>query len=84
VSKQDSPSATARAALWLIAGYRSLRTNQVSPCRFTPSCSTYAQEAIETQGFWRGGSLALRRILRCNPLGGHGVDLVPLKTGAER
>ena len=46
-------------------------------CRFTPGCSRYAQEAIATHGAIRGSVLAARRVLRCNPFGGHGVDPVP-------
>jgi len=46
-------------------------------CRFQPSCSTYAIDAIEQHGAWRGGGLALRRILRCHPWGGSGYDPVP-------
>ena len=84
MKNETSPSVAARAALWMMSGYRSVRANQISPCRFTPSCSEYTQEAIETQGFLRGGVLGARRILRCNPFGGQGVDLVPLKTGAKR
>ena len=73
-----------RALLRAIHGYQHLRQGQLSPCRFTPSCSTYAVEAIETRGPFRGSWLAIRRVLRCNPFGGHGVDLVPLSNGAER
>ena len=46
-------------------------------CRFTPGCSRYAQEAIATHGAIKGSLLATRRVLRCNPFGGHGVDPVP-------
>lgn len=46
-------------------------------CRFTPSCSTYALEAIKKHGPLRGLYLAVRRILRCHPWGGHGHDPVP-------
>lgn len=46
-------------------------------CRFYPSCSHYALEAVETHGALRGGWLALRRLLRCHPLAPGGVDLVP-------
>ena len=46
-------------------------------CRFQPTWSVYAVEALERQGARRGGWLAARRILRCHPWGGHGVDNVP-------
>ncbi|MDF0602574.1 membrane protein insertion efficiency factor YidD [Psychromarinibacter sp. C21-152] len=48
-------------------------------CRFHPTCSVYALEALEKHGAFRGGWLALRRIARCNPWGGSGVDNVPDK-----
>lgn len=46
-------------------------------CRFTPSCSAYALEAIETHGAGRGLLLFLRRFARCHPFGGKGYDPVP-------
>lgn len=48
-------------------------------CRFHPSCSAYAKEAFQTHGVLKGGWLTLKRILRCNPFGGSGVDEVPPK-----
>lgn len=48
-------------------------------CRFLPTCSQYAVEAIETHGLVKGGLLAAWRILRCNPLGRFGFDPVPPK-----
>jgi putative membrane protein insertion efficiency factor len=48
-----------------------------SRCRFTPTCSAYAVEAIRKWGPWKGGWLALKRIGRCRPGGGHGWDPVP-------
>lgn len=48
-------------------------------CRYTPTCSQYALEAVERFGPLKGGALALRRIARCNPWGGSGFDPVPEK-----
>jgi putative membrane protein insertion efficiency factor len=45
-------------------------------CRFEPSCSSYAREAIVEFGVWRGGWMALRRVVRCRPAGGWGYDPV--------
>ena len=54
--------------LWAIRFYRA----RISPgrppcCRFLPTCSAYALEAVEKYGAWRGGLLALRRVLKCHP-----------------
>lgn len=46
-------------------------------CRFTPTCSEYFLQAVETHGVLRGGWLGLRRLARCNPWGGQGHDPVP-------
>lgn len=46
-------------------------------CRYTPTCSQYAVEALRKYGPLKGGWLALRRILSCHPWGGHGYDPVP-------
>jgi len=46
-------------------------------CRFEPSCSYYVYEAIERHGVVRGSWLALKRLARCQPFGGHGYDPVP-------
>ena len=46
-------------------------------CRFQPTCSAYALEALRRHGALRGGALASWRVLRCNPFGGSGVDEVP-------
>ncbi len=50
-------------------------------CRHLPSCSDYAHEAIDTNGPWKGGWLALSRLLRCHPWGSHGLDPVPNLSG---
>ena len=67
-----------RILLWLIRFYRGSVSPMHRPCcRFIPTCSQYALEAIEKYGAVKGGFLALRRILRCNPLCRGGYDPVP-------
>lgn len=64
--------------LWLIQGYRVLISPLFPPtCRFHPTCSQYALEAIERFGVWRGSWMALTRILRCHPFHPGGYDPVP-------
>ncbi|GAA5511418.1 putative membrane protein insertion efficiency factor [Deinococcus carri] len=72
-------SAAARGLVRLVRGYqRHLSPLKPAPtCRFTPTCSQYAAEAIERHGALRGGWLAAWRVLRCNPLVPGGVDPVP-------
>ncbi|MGH8989858.1 MAG: membrane protein insertion efficiency factor YidD [Acidimicrobiales bacterium] len=72
-----------RAVLGVLRAYQVARAGHVSPCRFVPSCSAYALEAVERHGALRGLWLAMRRVARCRPLGGHGVDLVPLESSAR-
>jgi putative membrane protein insertion efficiency factor len=61
----------------LIRGYQRLSAHRPSPCRYIPSCSEYAREAVEVHGALRGGGYALRRLCRCHPFGGFGFDPVP-------
>ena len=64
--------------LALIAFYRSCISPLTPPaCRYTPTCSKYAEEAIRKYGPFKGGWLAFKRILRCHPFGGSGYDPVP-------
>ncbi|MGH7467078.1 MAG: membrane protein insertion efficiency factor YidD [Longimicrobiales bacterium] len=67
-----------RFFVFLIGGYRRFISPALPPaCRFTPSCSAYAQEAFLRHGAVRGVWLTMRRLLRCHPFGGHGFDPVP-------
>ena len=62
-------------AIWFIRLYRLLLSPYLPPsCRFEPTCSQYAVDALKKYGFWRGGLYALRRIGRCHPWGGKGYD----------
>ena len=75
---QARPSAAARVLMVLITGYRRF----ISPllgarCRFAPSCSAYALEAVREHGALRGTWLAVRRIGRCHPFNPGGFDPVP-------
>ena len=63
-----------RSALFLIRLYQAASFKP--RCRFWPSCSEYAYQTIETHGLLKGAGRALRRLLRCHPLGGHGYDPV--------
>ncbi len=68
----------ARVLLSMIHGYQAWISPMLPPaCRYTPTCSAYADEAIRRYGAGRGSWLALRRLLRCHPWGGTGHDPVP-------
>ena len=71
-------SPAARALRWFVRLYQQVRAGRPSPCRYQPTCSTYALHALELHGAVRGGWLAVRRLGRCHPWGGHGWDPVPL------
>jgi hypothetical protein len=62
----------------IIRAYQLMLSPFMAPsCRFMPSCSDYAAEAIRRHGACAGGWLALKRLARCHPLGGKGIDNVP-------
>jgi putative membrane protein insertion efficiency factor len=64
-------------AQWLIRGYQlSIRIVLGPRCRFLPTCSDYAHEAIEKHGLFAGGRMAIGRLCRCRPGGGSGYDPV--------
>ena len=78
MKKSEFVSLPKRTALSLLRFYK----RQVSPClppscRFIPTCSEYALEAVEKYGAWKGSWLALRRLLRCHPFCKGGYDPVP-------
>jgi putative membrane protein insertion efficiency factor len=79
VATESHPSVPARPLIAMVRGYQAVRAGRPSPCRFWPSCSAYAVEALEVHGAVKGLGLAAWRIARCNPFGGHGVDPVPEK-----
>ena len=65
--------------LWLVWLYRyGLSPLLGANCRYQPTCSAYAEEAIRTYGAFRGGWLTLKRLGRCHPWGGSGYDPVPV------
>jgi putative membrane protein insertion efficiency factor len=67
-----------RPALALIRFYQRRVSGGLPPaCRFQPTCSDYALDAIEAFGLLRGGAMTIWRILRCNPLNDGGLDPVP-------
>ena len=61
------------ARLWQLGPSRMLPPN----CRYLPTCSAYAIEALDKYGAIKGGWLTVKRLLRCHPWGGHGYDPVP-------
>ena len=77
-SKSATPlTLPTRAIAGLIRVYQLVRGERLSPCRYTPSCSHYALEALERHGALRGSWLSVRRIARCNPFGRYGFNPVP-------
>lgn len=78
----DIPSQLARG---LIAIYKKYISPLLPPaCRFQPTCSQYCSEALEKHGFFKGGWLGMKRLLRCNPFFKGGYDPVPQRGRKER
>jgi putative membrane protein insertion efficiency factor len=73
----DAPGLVSRALLGGIGAYQWARAGRPSPCRYQPTCSVYAAQAIEVHGAVKGSWLAVRRLSRCHPWGGFGADPVP-------
>jgi uncharacterized protein len=75
---RDRPSPAARLLMLLLTGYRLFISPLLGPrCRFYPSCSAYALEAVQVHGALRGSWLAVRRLSRCHPFHAGGLDPVP-------
>ena len=79
-------SISRRVALATLRIYRAIVSPMIvglfgPACRFEPSCSEYAHQAIAEYGVTRGGLMAMRRLARCHPLGGYGHDPVPSRAG---
>ena len=66
-----------RLLLSLINWYQKMPFSSHSKCKYYPTCSNYAKEAITKYGSIKGGFLAIKRILKCNPFSKGGIDLVP-------
>jgi uncharacterized protein len=78
-------STAARGAIFLIELYRhTMSPMRLPTCRFTPTCSQYAVEALTEYGFIRGGWLAMVRLLKCGPWHRGGWDPIPERRGASR
>jgi len=71
------PTLAARVCMLPVRGWRVLSTRMTPRCRFHPSCSAYALEALEVHGAARGSWLAIRRVGRCHPWHAGGLDPVP-------
>lgn len=82
----EQPGALSRFLMLLVATYRRLPRPGGPRCRFAPTCSSYALEALGRHGAARGSWLTVRRLLRCHPFHPGGIDHVPghAPTGATR
>ena len=77
-------SSAVRAAVLAVRGYQRLVSPLLPPsCRFAPTCSEYAAQAIAQQGVVRGGWLALRRLVKCHPFHPGGFDPPPVSRRRE-
>jgi putative membrane protein insertion efficiency factor len=81
---RQGPSLSSRVLVRSIHLYQMARAGRPTGCRYLPTCSAYAEEAILRFGPIRGLALATRRLVRCGPWGGHGVDPVPDRSSSCR
>jgi hypothetical protein len=81
VAQGFSPVLSVRIALALVRSYQLIvRPFLTGSCRYLPTCSEYAAEAIVTYGALKGAWIGLKRVMRCHPLGGSGFDPVPIES----
>ena len=80
VQMTGSPGVATRVVVRMVVWYQYLVSGRPSVCRYVPSCSNYALDALEGHGVVRGSWLTLRRLARCNPWGASGWDPVPPAT----
>lgn len=71
------PGKTARGLRWVVTLGQAWREHRLPSCRYLPSCSEYAVEALGAHGALRGSWLTTKRLCRCHPWGSHGYDPVP-------
>jgi putative membrane protein insertion efficiency factor len=84
MERQNRAGVTSVVLSAAVRGYQLLVSPLLPPaCRFLPSCSEYAAEAIARHGAWRGTILASRRLARCHPWGDSGYDPVPERGGLD-
>ena len=74
----------ARLLISLIKIYQKIPFSSHNACRFIPTCSNYAIEALEEYGFFKGSYLSIKRIMRCHPFGKSGFDPVPIRRKYEK
>ncbi len=85
MERQDRAGVLSLALQTAVRAYQLLVSPLLPPsCRFLPSCSEYAAEAIKRHGALRGVGLTLHRLARCHPWGGSGYDPVPEPSGFDR
>jgi putative membrane protein insertion efficiency factor len=85
MKRQDRAGVVSLALKVAVRAYQLVVSPLLPPaCRFLPSCSEYAVEAIERHGAFRGSALTLRRVARCHPWGGSGYDPVPQPGALDR
>lgn len=74
----QEPGIAARSVAFLLVAYKRFVSPLLPPaCRFTPTCSEYAREAVLKYGLFRGSALSVRRLSRCHPFHAGGFDPVP-------